>query len=60
MTPGDAALAHLRSRVRAALVELHDLRCPDPAAATAVHAVKLAEQTLECWWLPTLDRCEGR
>jgi hypothetical protein len=50
--------AHLRSRVHDALTELHAVRCTDPAATHAIHAVKLTEQTLECWWLPTLDRAE--
>jgi hypothetical protein len=55
----DDPVAQLATRVHDALDDLHRLRCNDPAANAAVHAVKLTEQTLECWWLPTLDRiCE--
>ncbi len=56
MTADRDHLARLRARVHDALTELHELRCTDPAAASAVHVVKLTELTLECWWLPTLDR----
>ena len=56
MTAAGSPAAHLRARVHDALTELHDLRCTDPAATPAIHAVKLTEQTLECWWLPALDR----
>jgi hypothetical protein len=50
----------LRARVHDALAELHDVRCTDPAATSAIHVVKLTEQTLERWWLPTIDRARGR
>lgn len=58
MTADRDHVAGVRARVHDALVELHELRCADPAAAPAIHAVKLTEQTLECWWLPTLDRAD--
>jgi hypothetical protein len=48
--------ATVRDRIEDALAELQALRCSDHAAATAIHAVKLTEQTLGCWWLPLLDR----
>lgn len=56
MTRQPTPIAHLRARVQDALTELHELRCTDPAAQGAIHVVKLTEQTLECWWIPTLDR----
>ena len=49
----DAAV--LRARVHDALVELRSIRCSDPAAAAAIDAIKLTEQTLAEWWAPTLD-----
>jgi hypothetical protein len=48
--------ATMRDRIEDALAELQTLRCSDHAAETAMHAVKLTEQTLVCWWLPLLDR----
>jgi hypothetical protein len=52
--------AVMRARVTDALTELQTMRCPDHAAATAMHAVKLTEQTLACWWIPLLDRALER
>jgi hypothetical protein len=52
--------ATVRDRIEDALAELQSLRCADHAAAAAIHAVKLAEQTLACWWLPLLDRTVER
>lgn len=57
MTPAQLErAATMRDRLEDALVELQSLRCTDHAAATAMHAVKLTEQTVACWWLPLLDR----
>lgn len=50
----------VRDRVEDALAELQAMRCPDHAAASAIHAVKLTEQTLACWWLPLLDHTVQR
>lgn len=52
--------ATVRDRVEDALIELQTLRCADHAAAAAMRAVKLTEQTLTCWWLPLLDRTVER
>lgn len=52
--------AAVRARVTDALRELGGLRCNDPAAAQAMYAVKLTEQTLACWWLPLLDQAVDR
>ena len=52
--------ATMRDSVEDALAELQSLRCADHAAAAAVRAVKLTEQTLTCWWLPLLDRTVER
>ena len=52
--------ATVRDRIEDALAELQSLRCSDHAAATAIHAVKLTERTLACWWLPLLDRTVER
>lgn len=54
MTQPDAA--ELRARVQDALVELRSLRCSDHAAAGAIDAIQLTEQTLAEWWAPTLDQ----
>ncbi len=54
MTHPDAA--ELRARVQEALVELRSLRCTDHAAASAIDAIQLTEQTLAEWWAPTLDQ----
>jgi hypothetical protein len=48
--------AELRARVHDALVELRSLRCTDHAAAGAIDAIQLTEQTLAEWWAPTLDQ----
>jgi hypothetical protein len=48
--------AELRARVHDALVELRSLRCTDNAAAGAIDAIQLTEQTLAEWWAPTLDQ----
>jgi hypothetical protein len=54
--PVRSTLAALRARTADAVDELAGLRDHDPAAADAVHAVKLAQATLERFWLPALDR----
>ena len=46
----------LQARTRQAIDELSEIRCPDPAAADALDAVRLAVHTLEHWWLPELAR----
>lgn len=55
--PARAAL--LRERTLEAIADLRRLcgvdGCIDPAAAGAMQALRLAVQTLECWWLPVLD-----
>jgi hypothetical protein len=58
-TSGERAAA-VRARVTDAISELGGLRCADPAAAPAMYAVKLTEQTLACWWLPLLDQALDR
>lgn len=55
MTDRDRAVA-LRPQLVAAIDELTGIRSTDPAAATAMHAVRLAESTLAERWLPALDR----
>lgn len=56
MTERTDPVVRLRARVHGALAELRELRCTDPAATAAIHAVRLTERTLEHWWLATLDR----
>ena len=48
-------LAQLRARAAGALDELAHLRSHDPAAATAMRAVRLTRHTLEWFWIPALD-----
>jgi hypothetical protein len=48
--------AALKARTREAIQELRELRCPDPAAAGAIDAIRLTVHTLEQWWLPELSR----
>lgn len=44
----------LRARVHDAIADLSELHSTDPAARSAVHAVRLARLTLECFWAPAL------
>jgi hypothetical protein len=44
----------LTAHVRAAIAELRQLRCDDPAAEPALEAAHAAAYTLELWWLPAL------
>ena len=46
----------LQARTRAAVDELRNIRCSDPAATSALDAVRLTIHTLEHWWLPELAR----
>ncbi len=41
------------ARVHDAIAELDELRSSDPAARSAMHAIKLTRLTLECFWAPT-------
>ena len=50
----------LHARTRDAIDELRRIRCPDPAAADALDAVRLTAHTLEHWWLPELARVAAR
>lgn len=49
-------LGELHARTTDALDELAELGSHDPAATGAVHALKLARDTLDRFWLPTLDQ----
>jgi len=53
------SVARLRARTVDALDQLADLRSHDPAAASAMRAVRLARHTLEWFWIPTLDEKAG-
>ena len=46
----------LQACTRAAVDELRNIRCSDPAATRALDAVRLTIYTLEHWWLPELAR----
>jgi len=50
----------LQVRTREAIEELRAIRCSDPAADSALDAVRLAAHTLEQWWLPELSRLATR
>jgi len=50
----------LEARTREAVEELRAIRCSDPAADSALDAVRLAAHTLEQWWLPELSRLATR
>lgn len=60
-----AQLAALRARTVVALGQLAELGSDDPAAGSAMRAVRLTCHTLEWFWLPALDArivttCEHR
>ena len=48
----------LSARVEDAIAELDELRSSDPAARSAVHAIKLTQLTLESFWARTAARPE--
>lgn len=48
-------LARMRARTADALTELDELRSHDPAAASAMRAIRLTRFTLEWFWVPALD-----
>jgi hypothetical protein len=43
-----------------ALDELREIRSHDPAASAAMRVVRLTTYTVEHFWIPTLDRLDGR
>ncbi|NNE13058.1 MAG: hypothetical protein HKN41_12530 [Ilumatobacter sp.] len=47
--------ATLKAEVVLAIADLDQVRSNDPAAARAMHAVRLATMTLENFWLPVFD-----
>ena len=48
--PDDDVSSRQQARVDDAIAELADLRSSDPAARSALHALKLTQFTLETWW----------
>jgi hypothetical protein len=49
------AIAALRARTDEAIAALARLRADDPAAASAMQAVRLTIHTLRSFWLPAID-----